>query len=286
MFTYWCDTEEMRLSDINSRNIDNFLDHMVKTRKPCKAGKTEISTCTLASEVRIIKIFLNWCIQDEQYSQYVKPIVVSRIKKPKVTQEIIETFSPEQIDALFRACDKEESEHLQLRDRAILAVLLDCGLRATELCTLTMSHVSLNAKDAYVRVLGKGGKWGEIGLGDQSRKVLRKYIRMFREPTIEHMKEDISNARVFVGRSGDPLTKNGLYQIIKRLGQWAHVKGVRCSPHTFRHTFAALFIKNGGDIYKLSKLLRHSSIGVTEQYLKSLQQSEVRKGTKSVLDSL
>jgi len=91
---------------------------------------------------------------------------------------------------------------------------------------------------------------------------------------------------VFVGRSGDPLTKNGLYQIIKRLGQWAHVKGVRCSPHTFRHTFAALFIKNGGDIYKLSKLLRHSSIGVTEQYLKSLQQSEVRKGTKSVLDSL
>jgi integrase/recombinase XerD len=278
LFVSWCTEQGITLSDITARSIDSFLDHMKATHKPCKSGKTEISSRTLASEVRIIKIFLNWCLEDEQYSEYIKPIVVRRIKAVKITQEIIETFSPGQIDALFKACDREDSEHLQLRDRAILAVLLDCGLRATELCTLTLSNVILDAKDSYVRVYGKGGKWGEVGLGDQSRKVLRKYIRLFRG--------DEKNALVFVGRSGDPLTANGLRQIIKRLGDWAKIEGVRCSPHTFRHTFSRMFMQNGGDIYKLSKLLRHSSVGVTEDYLKSLQQSEARKGAKSVLDNI
>lgn len=286
LFVSWCGQNDIFLSDITARTIDNFLDHMKATHKPCKSGKEEISSRTLASEVRIIKIFLNWCLEDEQYCEYVKPIVVRRIKNVKITQEIIETFSPDQIAALFKACDKEDSEHLQLRDKAILAILLDCGLRATELCTLTLQNVILDAKDSYVRVLGKGGKWGEVGLGDQSRKLLRKYIRMFREPTVEHAKENMSKALVFVGRSGDPLTANGLRQIIKRLGDWAKIEGVRCSPHTFRHTFAVSFIRQGGDVYKLSKLLRHSSVGVTEDYLKSLRQSEARKGAKSVLDNL
>jgi integrase/recombinase XerD len=286
LFVSWCEQHSIYLKDITARTIDNFLEHMKLTHRPRKADKEEISSRTLASEVRIIKIFLNWCLEDEQYSEYVKPIIIKRIKNVKITQDIIQTFTPEQIDALFKACDKEDSEHLQIRDRAILAVLLDTGIRATELCTLTLSNVILDAKESYVRVYGKGGKWGEVGLGDQSRKFLRKYIRLFRLPTIEHAKEDVNKALVFVNRSGDPLTANGLRQVIKRLGDWAKIEGMRCSPHDFRHTFAANFIRQGGDVYKLSKLLRHSSVGVTEDYLKSLNQSEARKGTKSVLDNL
>lgn len=286
LFCKWCTTHSILLCNVSSRVVDDFLLHMKNTHKSCKLGKKEISSNTLASEVRVIKAFLNWCLQDEQYSQYVKPIVISRIKMPKITQEIIQTFTPAQISALLRACDDEQSEHLQLRDRAIIAVLLDTGIRAAELCTLTLANVILDAKDSYLRVFGKGDKWGEVGLGEQSRKALRKYIRMFREPTIEHTKEDVNQARVFVNRSGNPLTVNGLDQIIERLGEWAKIENVRCSPHTFRHTFSRMFMENGGDIYRLSKLLRHSSVKTTEEYLKSLQQSEARKGAKSVLDNL
>jgi integrase/recombinase XerD len=286
LFYKWCTSNSVLLKDVSARVIDDFLLHMKSTHKSCNSSKSEISSSTLASEVRVIKAFLNWCLQDDQYSQYVKPIVVSRIKMPRITQEIIQTFSSGQIDALFKACDKEISEHLQMRDRAILAVLLDTGVRANELCTLTLQNVILDAKESYLRVYGKGDKWGEVGLGGQSRKLLRKYIRVFREPTVEHTKEKLKEARVFVNRSGDPLTVNGLGQIIERLGEWAHIKDVRCSPHTFRHTFARMFMQNGGDIYRLSKLLRHTSIKTTEDYLKSLQQSEARKGAKSVLDNL
>ena len=301
-FTRWCSTHEIvqlspgkhrevvastigiMLHQIDQHAVRLFLDDLRATHTPCK-GK-DLSSYTLAGYVRVIKSFLFWCLKDDQYSQYVSETIINRIEKPKIIEAIIEVFTPEQIQSLFKACDKEESEHLQVRDRAIVAVLLDCGLRATELCTLTIGNISLDAKDAYVRVLGKGNKWGEVGLGEQSLKYVRKYIRMFREPTIEYAKENRNQSFVFVNRHGEQLTKSGLWRIFDRLGQWAHIGGVRCSPHTMRHTFSVLFMRNGGDIYTLSKLMRHSSLSVTEQYLKSLQQSEARKGARSVLDNL
>jgi integrase/recombinase XerD len=289
--------DPISLGTVNDQVVHLFLEHVKATHKPTKSTATKLSSHTLALYVKDIKRFLNWCCADEQYSEHVSLNTVMRIKKPTLENTIIETFSPEQIEALFKATDKEESEHLQVRDKAILSVLLDCGLRATELCTLTIGNISLDAKDAYVRVLGKGGKWGEVGLGESARRAVQKYIRQFRDPTIEYefsqvkqppqrYRQYYQQAPVIVSRTGKALTRVGLLQIIVRLGEWAHIKGVRCSCHTFRHTFSKLFMQNGGDVYKLSKLLRHASVGITENYLKDLQQSEARKGAKSVLDNL
>jgi len=303
IFAEWCATEQVTLDAFDSNKMECYLEHFRATRKPCKAGNTEISTQTCAGHVRAIKTFLNWGLLDEQYEAHIKAIAVQRIKQPKTVDPIVETFTPSQIKALFKACDKEESEHLQMRDRAILALLLDSGIRSRELITLKIGHVILDPKDPYIRVFGKGKKWGEVGLGEQSRRAVQKYIVTFREPTVEYeveqaaenvserqlnqlQKQMIQQAPLFVNRAGKPLTRSGLQQLIDRLGEWADIEGVRCSPHTFRHTFAKLFMQNGGDIYKLSKLLRHSSVAVTERYLRSLQQAEARKGAKSVLDNL
>lgn len=297
------DLEPIQLHQINDQVIHLFLEYLRKTHKPRKSAANELSSYTLSSYVRVIRGFLNWCLMDDQYCEQVKAITVQRIQKPKIISTIIETFSSEHIAALFEACNNEESEHLQVRDRAILSLLLDTGIRATELITLTIGNVNLDAKDPYVRVFGKGSKWGEVGLGEQARRNIQRYIRMFREPTIENeieqqysnlpsrqvkqiVKQVLPRALVIVNRNGDKLTCSGLWRIIDRLGKWADIEGVRCSPHTFRHTFAAMFIRNGGDIYTLSKLLRHSSVKVTEEYLKSLQQSEARRGARSVLDNL
>lgn len=303
LFVKWCTKQNIFLSDVNSLAVDRFLVHMKQTHKSCRYGVQEISSSTLASEVRIIKIFLNWCVQDDVYSQYVKLVTVQRIKKVKISRPIIKPFKSEHIHALLDACKKEEGKHLQLRDKAIVAVLLDTGIRASELCTLTFGNVHLDSDDPHLVIFGKGDKWGEVGLGKHSLAFLEDYIRKFRLPAVEalatwknrmwsekeqekRIKKEIEQARVFVGCSGNPLTVNGLHQIIERLGEWSHITGVRCTTHDFRHTFAAFFIQQGGDIYRLSKLLRHSSMAVTEDYLRSLLQSEARKGAKSVLDDL
>jgi integrase/recombinase XerD len=292
------------LHQINDQVVHLFVEHLRVTLIAKKRGQP-VSSYTLDGYVRVIKSFLNWCLLDEEYSKQIQAIAVKRIQAPQVIETIIETFTSQHIAALFEACQREESEHLQLRDEAIIAVLLDSGLRADELVKLTIGNISTDPRDPYVKVLGKGKHWGEVGLGERARKVTAKYIRMFREPTIEDeirqanprindqqlkhlLKQELPQKTVFMNRYANPLRPNGLYQIFDRLGTWAGISPdeVRCSPHTCRHTFAVNFIRQGGDIYTLSKLLRHSSVKVTEEYLKSLKQSEARRGAKSVLDNM
>jgi integrase/recombinase XerD len=86
---------------------------------------------------------------------------------------------------------------------------------------------------------------------------------------------------LFTSRHHESLSESALAQIIDRLGRQAGIEGVRCSPHTFRHTFATLFMRASNDIFRLSKLLGHSSVKITEQYLKSFSQQDARRGAPS-----
>lgn len=295
--------EPLLLHQVNAQIVHLFLEHYRATAQPRKAGTTHISTYTVKNTAVVIKTFLNWCVCDPEYSNQVHYVTVQRIEAPSVEETIIQPFTDGQIRDLFEACDKESDEHLQLRGRAILALMLDTGVRANELVTLQIGNVSLVASDAYIRVLGKGQKWGEVGLGEQSRRLLTQYLRRFRIPTLEsalqrehkHLSpkqlkkvrdQTIAHEVVFMSRAARPLTVNGLEQLFKRLGQTAHIEGVRCSPHTMRHSFAVRFWQRTHDIRTLSKLLRHSSITTTENYLKSILQSEARLGAPSVLDEL
>lgn len=294
--------DPIMLHRVDNQVVYCFLEHVRKTHKPAKANNAQISPSTLVLYTKDIKRFLNWCSMDDLYCHQVSIMAVRRIQKPKLEETILETFSPEQIEELKAACKNEVSEHLQIRDLAILLLLLDTGIRAAELVSLTIGHLHLEANDPHIRVYGKGSKWREIGMGEEARRAIQRYVRQFREPTIEYdiraqlakvpprqqpqMKRQlIQQARLFVNRTGRPMTKSGLGQIITRLGAWAEIENVRCSPHTFRHTFSVNFmLNNDNDIYRLSKLLGHTSVKVTENYLKSWKQIEARKGAKWASD--
>jgi integrase/recombinase XerD len=129
-------------------------------------------------------------VLDEQYCKYVMAVTIQRIKMPTIEQTVIEVFTEEDIDALFCACQKEQSEHLEVRDTAILALLLDSAIRASELCGLTIDNVDLSPADPHIKIYGKGRKWGEVGFGERARRAMQKYQRQFREPTIEHQIAD------------------------------------------------------------------------------------------------
>ncbi len=285
-FATWCQAQNIQLEAVRSKSIDQFLDHLRATRRSHKAGAEQLSSYTLVGYVRVIKTFLNWCVEDEEFCEYVELVTVRRIKLPKTEEFVIEPFSPEQIAALFRACDQQSGRyldlrHLRLRDKTIIAVLVDTGIRADEICTLAIANVTLDPRDAHIKVFGKGSKWREVPLGNKARKLLREYIHKFRS-------EARKSEPVFVSRYHQQLTVSGLEQIIHRLGQLAGIDGVRCSPHTFRHTFACNFMIAGGDIFDLSKFLGHSSIEVTLHYLKALSARVIRlrKAFQSALDNL
>lgn len=270
--TWAAETGTSELEDVTPAHVRRYLAYL-RENPSQQTGKLR-STYTLHGHAQVVKGFLSWCAKEDLISDR----IAKRIDLPKVERKVIETFTPDQIKKLLYVTVKEMSPALAARDKAILCVLLDTGIRATELCGLTLDNTHLTPDDAYLKVLGKGRKEREVGLGNNARIALHRYISRHRDaPTGERY--------VFLTRYHKPLTVNGLDQIIYRLGDWAGVEGVRCSAHTFRHTYAVSYLAAGGDVYKLSRLLGHTSVSVTEHYLRAFRSKDARKGL-SVLDSL
>ncbi|GHO44450.1 hypothetical protein KSX_26130 [Ktedonospora formicarum] len=167
-------------------------------------------------------------------------------------------------------CNPDTS--MGFRDYVIILLLLDTGIRVGELCGLTLDTVFLSIADqVFVKVLGKGRHQREVGLISEVAQQLWKYVNVHRHPRDQDVKA------VFLSRNGEPLTINGIQQLVQEAGKRANIKGARVSPHTFRHTFARMFLENGGDVYKLSVLLGHSSVVVIENYLKDFESRSARR---------
>jgi len=166
---------------------------------------------------------------------------------------------------MLDACDL--STTLGYRDYTIILVLLETGIRVSELCGLRIQDVH----DDHIRVFGKGNKEREVGISPQVGKQLWKYVNHYRKPT------DKNESRVFMNRYGQPVTPNGVAQLLIDVKNRAGITGVRVSAHTFRHTFARMYLEQGGEIYKLSRLMGHSSVEVTEEYLKDFNVRSARQ---------
>ncbi len=284
VFAEWCSGHEVQLEHINNRTVQAFLVWLVAHHTGQKKGQA-LSTHTIAGYVRCIWALLYWCLDDSDYQGYVKLQTVKGIKMPRVEQKIKSVFTDEEIAALFTACTHASKSHeYQVRDTAILAVLLDSGIRAAELRTLTISNVTLaqnTREDSYITVHGKGNKWREVPLGNRARRALSRYMRQYRRGAK-------GEAPVFLSRYGGPMAHESLVDILLRLKADSGLT-ITVNPHKFRHSYAARFMSQGGDIYDLSRFLGHTSVAVTEGYIRSLGASSLRKRHKerpSVLDHL
>lgn len=126
-------------------------------------------------------------------------------------------------------------------------------MRVSELVDLRVGHVHAR----YVKMPGKGFKEREIGLHPDVSMLLWVYMEKSRRSEA-YPGED----RVFLGRRG-ALTTEGIEQVFQRVARASGIEGVRVSPHTMRHTFSKQYLKNGGDLFRLSRELGHSDVQVT-----------------------
>lgn len=208
---------------------------------------------TIRSYYTQYKVFFNWMVEVEEA---LKTSPMSRLRPPKASSDQINPFSDEHLRRLERAA--AASEHPR-RNLAIHFVLLDSGMRASELCSLKVRDFDLQG--CRCTVLGKGNKRRTVYFGRKVRKALWNYLQ-------EQPREN--DDPIFLSDRGknhqEPLTRSGLRQLIQRLGQQGGVQGVRCSPHTYRHTFAVRFLCAGGNVFSLQQLLGHSNLSVTQRY--------------------
>lgn len=185
---------------------------------------------------------------------------IDSIPKPKAKRPAIVPFTEGELKALLNATKRSQQ---RLRNEAMHHFLLDTGIRETELSEIKLSQVDLSANRRRVRVLGKGNKERTVYFGKNCTRTLWAYLRS--RPDLE------DDDHLFISGSGryagNPLTRSGIYQIVSEWGEMAGIKATRCSPHTYRHTFAYRFLDDGGDVFTLQQLLGHSNISQTEIYV-------------------
>lgn len=240
-------------------HIRKFLVHLSSARadqnNPKKRPREEaLSSLTIQGYVRTFKAFYSWLMREG----YVTKNPMKLIRVPKAAKIIIETFSDEQIRSLLASIDTKDA--LGYRDYCVLLVLLDTGMRLSELAGLRLPDVHL--EQGEFKVCGKGQKERIVPMGGNVQRVLWKYLHSYRpEPALPMLDY------LFLDRTGEPMKPDCIYRMIKRSGHRAGLRGVRCSPHTFRHTFAKNYLLNGGDVFSLQKILGHSSLEVVKLYV-------------------
>jgi site-specific recombinase XerD len=189
-----------------------------------------------------------------------------RIAAPIVREDQVQPFSMEQVRSLISAAKNTRNPE---RDEAIIRVLLDTGMRASELCTLQMAKLDLFGQRATI--LGKGNKHRSVHFGSKAARSVRNYLRCEQRSPEEMVFLAAKNQY-----AGQPLTPGGLLQLVEHLGKLAGLQAVRCSPHTLRHTFAVEFLRNGGNVFSLKEILGHTSLHMTNRYV-SLAQADIEQ---------
>jgi len=208
---------------------------------------------------RYVKTWFNWMLDPVRKIITASPF--AGMKTPSVPKTVIKPLTYEQIQRMLACCTPLLRG---VRDKAIVMLIYDSGLRRTEVSNIRLSDVDL--KRGAIKVMGKGAKERYVGIGDETRKAILKYL---------YMRKD-TEPWLFVTQKGNAskMTPNGIYLEVKRLMKRAGITGVKLGTHTLRHSFATEAIRRGANLFHVQSLLGHSSLHMTRRYAQTVDSEE------------
>lgn len=236
---------DRQIAEIGRRDMREYIAALRDTdaryvnapNKPQQSGG--LSAQSVAAHVRALFRFWSWVSLEAGISN-----PMDGIRRPKFRPGIPKAAEKSDFVRLFQVANE--------RDRCILAFLADTGCRLSSVCGLKVGQVDIDARRAVV--IEKGDKVRTLYFGDLTRAMLAVLV-----------KDKAADAPIFVGKGGAALTSQGVYAVLKRLKAAAAIEG-RVNPHSWRHAFAREYIKGGGDLATLSRILGHGSVTVTASY--------------------
>lgn len=213
--------------------------------------------------LKCFRAFYKYCF-GEGYISINPTLKVSWQREPKT---LIRTFTDKEVSDMLKAFDY--STFLNARNKTIIAFFVDTAMRNLELCSILCSDV----KEQTIIIKGKGNKERYIGISPLLKKSMIKYERI-RETYFKD--KNLKYDNYFLSQNGLPLTKEAMEHIVTKAGIEAGVRAeIRCSPHTIRHYSAQAQLRNGLDVYSLSRLLGHENIMITKRYLQSIEDKDI-----------
>ncbi|PSS49052.1 site-specific tyrosine recombinase XerD [Pseudomonas sp. BBP2017] len=180
-----------------------------------------------------------------------------QVEMPQLGRPLPKSLSEKDVEALLQAPDL--GEPIGQRDRAMLEVLYACGLRVTELVSLTLDQVNL--RQGVLRVMGKGSKERLVPMGEEAVIWIERYLRDGRNELLGGRPSDV----LFPSLRGEQMTRQTFWHRIKHQAQVAGISK-SLSPHTLRHAFATHLLNHGADLRVVQMLLGHSDLSTTQIY--------------------
>lgn len=247
------------LEDVQAFHIKQFIRHLQQSGKE--------KAITINGSIATIRVFFNDLVEEEYIDEAENPM--RRIKNLKEERKVIHTFTDDEVKRILR--DVQEETYTNVRDKLILIMLFDTGIRVSELCHIKVKDVT----NKHIVINGKGSKQRLIYVSRIMRRYMRKYEALKKERFKHKHPEEIADY-YFLDQSAEGLYRSTINKILKAHCKNAGVrKEVRCSPHDCRHYFAHKQLRNGTDIYSLSRLMGHYDTQITSNYLRGLEEETI-----------
>ena len=223
------------------------------------------------NQFRALQQFFKWLSAEDPERPLPNPM--AGLRPPKVDEKIVPVFTDSELAALLATC--KGGGYAARRDRAMLIMFRDTGIRLSELAGLATADVRLKAREADVT--GKGGKQRTVKFGYDTAQALDRYLR---ERARHRM---AGRPALWLGsRSGGPMTPSGVYQMVCRRGEQA---GVEVNPHKFRHSFSHSWLDKGGAEGDLMELNGWTSPQMLRRYGRSAASSRARRSYDRIMDA-
>ncbi|PVV83505.1 integrase [Dehalogenimonas alkenigignens] len=269
LYLYSCQVEGKSPATLDgyNRRIHAFISFLKQANLPTAAPDLQpahvklffyslyergLEPSTINVHYRALHTFCEWLRSEN----YINVNLMDRQKPPAVPRKVVKPFSVTDIRNMLALCSV--NTFVALRNRAIILLLLDTGLRLSELAGIQLTDIDLQHET--IRVMGKGAKERIVRMGREAQKALYKYLLQRRDDRL----------CLWVTEERNLLNKGSIQTIIKRLCRDAGVRGPRPGPHTFRHTFATRSLMNGAGEFEVQSLLGHSTLVMTRRYASSL----------------
>ncbi len=251
------DVEDLRLE-----HLRGWMGYLKRT--PTYRGKS-LSDESIQSYGRSLLAFCHWLELEEKIE---KPIT-TRFKLPRVEKKFVPTFTPDEVKKLLDACEEGDIYNPQLRraltarNRAIVTLLIDTGIRLSELVGLRLGDI--DKSDRVLLVHRKGNKWQQVPVSRDGFKPLHSYLAHHRSVLSGDERARKDDA-VFLAANGQPLTKWGVSMLFKRLKKRTGIDGKRVSAHQCRRYMATTQLASGRSPLDVRRQLGHTSLKMTDHY--------------------
>lgn len=241
------------VKDVTAQDLMDYVKYLEENK---------FAAATVSRNIASLKAFYHYMVQEG----LVEEDISDKLKAPKIEKKAPEIMTP---DEVVRLLDQPSGDSpKEIRDKAMLELLYATGIRVTELITLSLSDVNMQMNFILCR---DRNKERIIPFGAAAKAAMERYLNGTREEMLENKKSDV----LFANCSGQPMSRQGFWKLIKHYAKKADIQA-DITPHTLRHSFAAHLVENGADLRSVQEMLGHSDISTTQIYA-NLNHNHIRE---------